>query len=135
MNMFLKQAVAGAGLALAGFAVPAMADTGTPASASTPVSAVALPSDSDALRSLEHQHRRIVRTAIRQCNSSQIKQRGIVVDPCVISGVVHGVGLADDPQLTAYDAALPSQARYDDRRPQSIWRTVARRHAAASELH
>lgn len=135
MNQFFKLAISGAGLALASFAVPAMADTGTPALASAPVNAVVLPSDSDALRSLEHQHRRIVRTAIRQCHSTQIKQRGIIVNPCVISGVVRGIEIADDPQLAAYDAALPMQARFDDRRPQSIWRTVARRHAARAELH
>ncbi|MEO0960911.1 MAG: hypothetical protein AAFY01_00680 [Pseudomonadota bacterium] len=135
MNKYLKLAFAGAGLALGGLVVPAAAETSTTVKASTPVNAVVLPSDSDALRSLEHQHRRIVRTAIRQCNSSQIKQRGIIVNPCVISGVIHGIELADDPQLAAYDAALPKQARFDDRRPQSIWRTVARRHAAASELH
>ncbi len=132
MNQFLKQTAVGASLALVSFAVPAAAAEDA---VSIPVEAVVLPQDSDALRSLEHQHRRIVRTAIRQCTSGLSKQRGIVVNPCIISGVMRGVELSGDPQLAAYDQALPMQARFDDRRPQSIWRTVARRHADAVQVN
>jgi len=132
MKQILKQAAVGAGLALATFAVPAAA---TESAANGSVDAVVLPQDSDALRTLEHQHRRIVRTAIRQCSAGLTKQRGIIVNPCIISGVIRGVELSGDPQLAAYDQALPMQARFDDRRPQSIWQTVARRHAEATHVN
>jgi|GEM_PF-3502612 len=129
MSWISRSSVAGAALCLAALATPALAET----DASAPVADPAvLPTDADALRSLEHQHRRIVRTAIRRCASGKLKQRGIIVNPCVISGVIRGIELADNPQLAAYDEALPMQARYDERRPQSIWRTVAKRHAEAN---
>jgi len=128
----LAQAAVGVGIALATFAVPAAAAENAP---TAPAGALVLPQDSDALRTLEHQHRRIVRTAIRQCSAGLTKKRGIIVNPCIISGVIRGVELTGDPQLAAYDKALPMQARFDDRRPQSIWRTVAKRHADAVQVN
>ena len=131
MKQIFKQAVVGAGLALITFAVPAMAVEDVP---SEPAGAVVLPQDEDALRSLEHQHRRILRTTIRQCavGGNKSKTR-LVASPCIISGVERGVDLADDPALRAYHEALPLNAVYDENRPQSIWRTVARRHAEAAQ--
>ncbi|MGD1933723.1 MAG: hypothetical protein ACFB0Z_04300 [Candidatus Phaeomarinobacter sp.] len=132
MTQIVKQAAIGVGLALAAVVGPAVAADGV---ARQPVSSVVLPQESEALRSLEHQHRRIVRTAIRQCASGLTKQRGIIVNPCIISGVIRGVEQSGDPQLAAYDQALPMQARFDDRRPQSIWRTVAKRNAEATQVN
>ena len=133
MKQIFKQAVVGVGLALVSFAVPAAATEDT---ASNPNSAVVLPQDADTLRSLEHQHRRILRTTIRQCAVGGAKSKTrLVASPCIISGVERGVTLADDPALRAYHEALPLNSVYDENRPQSVWRTVAKHHAEATQAN
>ena len=133
MKQIFKQAAVGLGLAFVSFSIPATAaEDGT----STPGTAVVLPQDDDALRSLEHQHRRILRTTIRQCAVGGAKSKTrLVASPCIISGVERGVTLADDPALRAYHEALPLNAVYDQNRPQSVWRTVAKRHAETTQAN
>lgn len=125
MKYVMKQAALGAGLALLAFGGPVSAATDT-----TKTSAVAFPNDEDSLRTLERAHLRIVRGALRQCTIGKGHARAGSPTPCVISGVMRGLDIADDPVLRAYHAALPMSARYNERRPQAVWRTVAKRHEA-----
>lgn len=122
MRHLMTRTAMGAGLALLAFGAPATAQT-----PSADTAAAVVPGDEESLRSLEQAHLRIVRGANRVCSSGKSYIRGSRPTPCIISGVMRGLDIADDPVLKAYHAALPMAARYDERRPQTVWKTVANR--------
>ena len=125
-------AIATACMAAAWATMPAAAQGNSLPQARSGAEAVSLlPADEPGLRALEHQHRRIVRTSLRQCAVGASKHKRVGATPCVISGVERGVSLSGDTALRAYNDVLPMSERYDDNRPQSIWRMVQARYASS----
>jgi hypothetical protein len=81
----------------------------------------ALPTDENALGNLNFQHRRLVRRAQNRCTD---QATNVAAGPCVMGTVDRSVAQANDPALTAFHYALPTQHRYDPERSSVIWKNV-----------
>jgi hypothetical protein len=75
---------------------------------------VILPKDEASLSRLNDAHLKVVRAAMRECNTTPRLTNE--TPGCIILSVERDVSQSGDPQLKAFNAKLPTGVRYDENR-------------------
>lgn len=96
-----------------------------------PPPANVLPQTEDGLKALDTAQLKLLRRAVQSCPTPAVSGVNAINperNPCVIQSTDKAVADSGDPALAAFHAKLPNSYRYDEHRPETVWRAMLQTH-------